>query len=57
MHVRTCSERVKEEIMAEKIITKFQEIYSALEKMGKKREAALVWGFSLLLVFGDDLSD
>lgn len=38
--------------MAEKIIIKFHDLYDALEKLGKKKEAAVVWCFFLLLVFG-----
>lgn len=38
--------------MAEKIITKFQNMYAALDRLGKKKEAAVVWGFFLALVFG-----
>lgn len=38
--------------MAEKIITKFHNIYAALERLGKKREAAIIWSFFTLLVFG-----
>lgn len=38
--------------MAEIIITRFQNIYAALERLGKKKEAVIVWIFFLLLVFG-----
>jgi hypothetical protein len=38
--------------MTEKITAKFQKIYKALDKIGKRQEAVIVWGFFLLLVFG-----
>lgn len=37
---------------AEKIIDKFQYLYDSLEKLGKKKEAIIVWGVFFLLVFG-----
>lgn len=37
---------------AEKIIDRFQHLYDFMEKLGKKKEAAIVWSFFFLLVFG-----
>lgn len=38
--------------MAVRLTEKLQEFYDWLEKLGKRREALLVWGFFAVLVFG-----
>lgn len=49
---RTSFSRRSDRRMAERLTGRIHQFYDRLEKLGRRREALLVWGFFALLVFG-----